>query len=95
MCQVAVELLKRTAERGEGGRGLALAKREYDAMDHHAALMQYLRLSSLGVELAQSNAAWMLKHGYGCAHKCAAAAGVGSPPSPGLRPVQGRACRAA
>ena len=36
-------------------------------MDHHAALMQYLRMSALGVEIAQSNAAWMLKHGYGCA----------------------------
>ena len=67
MCPVAVELLKRVAERGEGDRGLTLAKRAFEGLDHHAALMQYLRLSAMGVEVAQSNAAWMLKHGYGYA----------------------------
>ena len=63
---MAVELLKRVAERGEGDRGLTLAKRAFDGLDHHGALMQYLRLSAMGVEVGQSNAAWMLKHGYGC-----------------------------
>ena len=64
---MAVELLKRVAERGEGDRGLTLAKRAFEGLDHHAALMQYLRLSAMGVGVAQSNAAWMLKHGYGYA----------------------------
>ena len=71
MCQAAVELLKRVGERGEGDKGLGAARRAYEALDHPTALMHYLRLADMGLELGQSNAAWMLKHGYGCGPACA------------------------
>ena len=60
-----MELLKRVGERGLGDKGLSAARTAFEAQDHHTALMHYLRLADMGVELGQSNAAWMLKHGYG------------------------------
>lgn len=65
MCQAAVELLKRVGERGLGDKGLSAARKAFEGQDHHTALMHYLRLADMGLELGQSNAAWMLKHGYG------------------------------
>ena len=62
-CKKAVSLLKQVAERGWAT--LAEAEGDYDAGEHEWALYNYLKLADVGVELAQSNAAWMLQQGYG------------------------------
>lgn len=62
-CKKAASLLKQVAERGWAT--LSEAEGDYDAGDHEWALYNYLKLADVGVELAQSNAAWMLQQGYG------------------------------
>jgi SEL1 protein len=38
---------------------------DFAAGEYESALLRYLRGAELGLELAQSNAAWMLAEGYG------------------------------
>jgi len=62
-CKQVAILLKQVAERGWAT--LAEAEGDYDGGDHEWALYNYLKIADVGVELAQSNAAWMLQQGYG------------------------------
>ena len=46
---------------------------QYRMGDYEEAVVAYLRAADIGMEIGQSNAAWMLSRGYG-AHGPAAAA---------------------
>ena len=62
-CEAAVDLLKKVSERG--WTALSEASKDFDAGDYGWALYNYLKVADVGVELAQNNAAWMLRNSYG------------------------------
>eukprot|EP00204_Picochlorum_oklahomense_P001255 CAMPEP_0118801382 /NCGR_PEP_ID=MMETSP1161-20130426/2956_1 /TAXON_ID=249345 /ORGANISM="Picochlorum oklahomensis, Strain CCMP2329" /LENGTH=776 /DNA_ID=CAMNT_0006729307 /DNA_START=180 /DNA_END=2510 /DNA_ORIENTATION=+ len=62
-CEDAVKLLKKVAERGWAS--LSEAADDYEKGDYSWSLYNYLKGASIGVELAQSNAAWLLRRAYG------------------------------
>jgi TPR repeat protein len=62
-CNYAVELFKGVAERGKWTRVLEDAERSYMVGDLDSALMVYLLLAEMGVEVAQTNAAYILEQG--------------------------------
>ena len=66
-CDLALPLYKAVSERGRWGFGFMSAFRRWSIGDVEAALLTYLRLAFEGHETAQSNAAYMLHHGYGYA----------------------------
>ncbi|CAM9519908.1 unnamed protein product [Pylaiella littoralis] len=64
-CQSAVGLMRNVVERGPWMESMRKALRLATAGDYGGALVLYSRLAESGVELAQSNAAWLLEAGYG------------------------------
>ncbi|CAD7697687.1 unnamed protein product [Ostreobium quekettii] len=64
-CQPALRLLKQVAERGEWCQVLQQGHDAFAKRDTSLALLSYLRAAQMGLELGQSNAAWMLEHGLG------------------------------
>ena len=62
MC-VCLQLFKGVAERGKWTRVLEDAERSYMVGDLDSALMVYLLLAEMGVEVAQTNAAYILEQG--------------------------------
>lgn len=62
-CQSAVGLLKKVAEKGFPAQ--QEAHEDFQAGDYEWALLNFLKAAEMGVELGQSNAAWMLTEGYG------------------------------
>ena len=64
-CDLAVGLYKAVAERGSWLWGMEDAYRRFVRGDLEGALMTYLRLGYEGVEIAQSNAAYLLHLNYG------------------------------
>lgn len=62
-CEDAVKLLKKVSERGWAS--LSEAAGDYEKGDYSWSLYNYLKGASIGVELAQSNAAWLLRRAYG------------------------------
>lgn len=62
-CEDAAALLKKVAERGWAS--LAEAQKDFRNGEYDWSLYNYLKAADIGVELAQANAAWMLKEGYG------------------------------
>ncbi len=63
-CIAAVNHFKLVAETGPWKELLKIAYDFYNAGSYDLALHLYLRLGEAGYELAQSNAAWMMKNGY-------------------------------
>ena len=51
------------SERGQWARLLREAHKTYLAGDPESALLMYLQLGELGIEVAQSNAAYILEEG--------------------------------
>lgn len=66
-CKPAVTQLKSLAEKGPAAAALQAGHEAYFRGRFGAALLAYLRAADLGVEVAQSNAAWMLERGYAVA----------------------------
>ncbi|XP_032521684.2 protein sel-1 homolog 1 [Danaus plexippus] len=64
-CATAVELLKNVCERGPWSSRLMLAHAAWSARDTDSSLLQYLALAERGMEVAQSNAAYILDVGEG------------------------------
>lgn len=64
-CTEAVSLLKYIAERGPWGALLQRAHEAQRAGDTDMALWHYVWAAELGFEVAQSNAAWLLRQSYG------------------------------
>ncbi|XP_050551633.1 protein sel-1 homolog 1 isoform X1 [Spodoptera frugiperda] len=62
-CTTAVELFKNVCERGGWGSRLMLAHAGWRARDSDSALLQYLALAERGLEIAQTNAAFLLDNG--------------------------------
>ena len=62
-CAAAVPLLKGVAERGFGA--LQEGADDWAAGDAEWALLNYFKAAEMGVELGESNAAWLLSEGYG------------------------------
>eukprot|EP00731_Ephydatia_muelleri_P028175 Em0019g1048a len=60
-CTLAVEFFKSVAERGKWTQLLSEAQKLYAAEDATSALVIYLLLSEMGIEVAQSNAAYILE----------------------------------
>jgi SEL1 protein len=60
-CNYAVELFKGVAERGQWTRMMEEAERSYEAGDLDSALMVYLLMAEMGLEVAQTNAAYVLE----------------------------------
>ena len=57
------QFYKAVAERGKWSRLLREAHKTYLSGDVDSALMMYLFLAELGIEVAQSNAAYILNEG--------------------------------
>ncbi|CAL8462358.1 g1891 [Coccomyxa elongata] len=72
-CAAALELLKKVAERGPWAAGLQDAFEWYRSGDYEGAVVAYLKAAEMGLEVGQSNAAWMLARGYGAAGPTASA----------------------
>jgi len=64
-CRLALSLLKQVAEKGPWCQVLQEGHDAFANHDPSAALLSYLRAAQMGLELGQSNAAWMLEHGWG------------------------------
>ena len=63
----SLQLFKGVAERGKWTRALEDAEMSYEEGDLDSALMVYLLLAEMGVEVAQTNAAYILEQGhYNC-----------------------------
>lgn len=60
-CKNAVVLLKGLAERGPWNRRLEAAHGAYRARSYQRALVKYMKAAETGVEVAQSNAAYVLE----------------------------------
>ncbi|KAG2498098.1 hypothetical protein HYH03_003856 [Edaphochlamys debaryana] len=63
-CKPAVSLLKALAEKGPAAASVQLGHEHFFRGRYSMALLSYLRAADLGIEVAQSNAAWMLERGY-------------------------------
>ncbi|CAH0400630.1 unnamed protein product [Chilo suppressalis] len=64
-CTTATELFKNVCERGWWSFRLMLAHAAWRARDSDSAILQYLALAERGLELAQTNAAYILDNGEG------------------------------
>jgi SEL1 protein len=62
---LALPVSPQIVARGPWSRVLSEAGDAFALGDHELALLRYLRASELGLEVAQSNAAWMLERGLG------------------------------
>ncbi|PNW85669.1 hypothetical protein CHLRE_03g197400v5 [Chlamydomonas reinhardtii] len=63
-CKPAVSLLKALSERGPAASSVQQGHEHFFRGRYGLALLSYLRAADLGMEVAQSNAAWMLERGY-------------------------------
>ncbi|EIE24098.1 HCP-like protein [Coccomyxa subellipsoidea C-169] len=72
-CTAALELLKKIAERGPWAAVLQEAFDWYRTGDYEGAVVAYLKAAEMGLEVGQSNAAWMLSRGFGAAGPTASA----------------------
>lgn len=64
-CPPALALMKKIAEKGSWGGLVQQAYEEFMDGNYESAMCHYLQSAEMGSELGQSNAAWMLSHGYG------------------------------
>ncbi len=60
-----MSLLKTLSERGPAAAALQRGHEHFFRGRYTLALLAYLRAADIGVELGQSNVAWMLDRGYG------------------------------
>ncbi|KAG1672527.1 hypothetical protein FOA52_002836 [Chlamydomonas sp. UWO 241] len=63
-CKPALSLLKQLAERGPDAAALQNANEAFFSGNYPASLTQYLQAAEMGIEAAQSNAAFILHRGY-------------------------------
>ncbi|GAX75411.1 hypothetical protein CEUSTIGMA_g2855.t1 [Chlamydomonas eustigma] len=63
-CKSAVGLLKQLAERSPEAAALQKGHEYFFQSDYNLALLSYLEAAEMGMELGQSNAAWLLHRGY-------------------------------
>ena len=63
LCTPCIQLFKGVAERGRWTRMMEDAERSYMAGDLDSALVVYLLLAEMGLEVAQTNAAYILEQG--------------------------------
>ncbi|GMH46075.1 hypothetical protein BSKO_14039 [Bryopsis sp. KO-2023] len=63
-CASALKLLKQVAEKGPWCNVLQEGHDRFAKGDYTLALLAYLRAAQMGLELGQSNAAWMLEHNF-------------------------------
>ncbi|KAL6050605.1 Protein sel-1 1 [Balamuthia mandrillaris] len=66
-CHTAVLLYKRVVERGRMGQLVDEAHDRYEQGDISGALLRYEKAACMGLELAQSNAAWLYYNGLASA----------------------------
>ncbi len=59
-----MNLLKALVERGPAAASVQQGHEHFFRGRYGLALLSYLRAADLGMEVAQSNAAWMLERGY-------------------------------
>lgn len=64
-CKPAVALLKQLAEKGPVAGAVQQGHEHFFRGSYSQALLAYLRVGEMGMELGQSNAVWMLDRGYG------------------------------
>ncbi|GIL51665.1 hypothetical protein Vafri_7607 [Volvox africanus] len=62
-CKAAMQLLKTISEKGPAAASVQLGHEHFFRGQYNLALLAYLRAADLGLELAQSNAAWILDRG--------------------------------
>ena len=62
-CVIMTQLFKSVAERGKWSYMFMEAMQLYDEGDVESSLMMYTLLAELGMEVAQSNAAFLLEQG--------------------------------
>ncbi|GIM17274.1 hypothetical protein Vretimale_19814 [Volvox reticuliferus] len=62
-CKSAVQLLKTISEKGPAAASVQLGHEHFFRGQYSLALLAYLRAADLGLEMAQSNAAWILDRG--------------------------------
>eukprot|EP00879_Flechtneria_rotunda_P018269 GHRR01019166.1.p1 GENE.GHRR01019166.1~~GHRR01019166.1.p1 ORF type:complete len:833 (+),score=340.80 GHRR01019166.1:350-2848(+) len=72
-CKPALSHLKALVEKGPLAAALQAGHEAFFRGQHGQALLSYLQASELGMEIAQSNAAWMLDRGFAYAGPHAAA----------------------
>merc|ERR1719329_1564860 len=68
-CDLAVQYLKNVVERGSWISVLQNASRAYDDEQYEESFRLYTHAAEQGVEMAQSNAAWILDRGLGVGGK--------------------------
>lgn len=63
-CKPALALLKQVAEKGPRAAALQLGHEHFFRSEYAQALLYYLEAAEMGMELGQSNAAWLLHRAY-------------------------------
>mmetsp|Transcript_12326 Transcript_12326/g.26616 ORF Transcript_12326/g.26616 Transcript_12326/m.26616 type:complete len:777 (-) Transcript_12326:145-2475(-) len=63
-CKPALLLMKQISERGPPATSLQLGHEHFFHSQYRQSLLHYLEAAEMGMELGQSNAAWMLNRGY-------------------------------
>ena len=64
-CASASSLLKQLAERGKWATMMEHAYAAYMRRDYRGALLRYMKMAEMGIEVAQANAAFLLEHKIG------------------------------
>ena len=64
-CASATSLLKQLAERGRVATPMEHAYAAYMRRDYRGALLRYMKMAEMGIEVAQANAAFLLEHRLG------------------------------
>lgn len=64
-CASASSLLKQLAERGKWATMMEHAYAAYMRHDYRGALLRYMKMAEMGIEVAQANAAFLLEHKIG------------------------------
>jgi len=64
-CSSANSLLKQLAERGAWATPMEHAYAAYMRRDYRGALLRYMKMAEMGLEIAQANAAFLLEHKLG------------------------------
>jgi len=65
-CQIALQLFKQVVEKASWLSSIDKAFEDYsNGEDYHSALYTYQQFAELGIEVAQSNTAYMFDRGYG------------------------------
>lgn len=63
-CKAALSLLKQLAERGPNAAALQRGHEHFFRSEYSQSLMHYLEAAEMGMELGQSNAAWLMHKAY-------------------------------